>query len=65
MKSCFPVVVSNRYAEPELEPLSSSKKAPTMAVEPLIATETPNQSSAAPSSGRSLAICQPVVVSNR
>ncbi len=55
----------NTYAEPELLPLSSSRQAPTMAVAPLIATETPNWSPGAPSLARSLAICRPVVVLKR
>ena len=47
--------MSKRYAEPDSGPLSSSRLAPTIAVAPPIATDTPNQSSAAPSSARSLA----------
>ena len=42
------------YAEPELLPLSSSPTNPTMAVAPLIATEKPNWSDAAPSEAVSL-----------
>ena len=57
--------MSKRYAEPDRKPLSSSQYAPTMAVVSLIATEPPNNSFAAPSSGRSLKSCRPVVVSKR
>ena len=45
------------YAEPEFVPLSSSRYAPTMATSfpgaPLIETDQPNQSFAAPSEARS------------
>ena len=47
------------YAEPELGPLSSSRYAPMTATSspggPLMETDPPNQSPAAPSAGRSLA----------
>ena len=62
---CWPDVVSKRYAEPESMPLSASCQAPTIAVVPLIDTSMPNSSPAAPSIGRSLAICWPVVTLKR
>ena len=43
------------YAEPDSMPLSSSRHAPMTAVSPLMETERPKLSSAAPSSARSLA----------
>jgi len=50
---------SNRYAEPEAMPLSSSPRAPTTTVEPSMATLELNQSLAAPSDAVSLASCVP------
>ena len=47
----------NTYADPLLDPLSSSPSAPITIVSPSIDTLTPNQSLAAPSLAVSFASC--------
>ena len=50
--TCWPVVVSRRYADPELKPLSSSPQAPTTHAEPAVPGSPSDRSTCSAAAGK-------------